>query len=421
MARRSKKKSNLVVEKVAAIASLILIIAAWWFGGVEISQRQSTMLNSLLEENQQLVKVDDNLYKITENDEQKAWLGVGQGVGYGGELSVAIRMNIQGAIEQASILSIKDTASYVNKVIEHGLVNKFLGTMGRSQIPVDAISGATLSSNGILNAANNAVDPIREQIFGYRLEEASSPFDTVSFLDGLAVVFFLLAIYVSRSTSIHKNKMQWTVMISALLIFGFYSAALVSSATMGILISGTWTSGLGNYTAIILLILSVGYILLFNKNIYCQMICPMGTTQQCLSKLTNAKTISLKHKAFHWFPRLILLATLSGGLYFRNPAAFTFEPFGIMFSMVGSIYLFIPTILLLITSLFIHRPWCKTLCPINAMTDYLLFIKEWYKQVTKPKRIKKNPAGKQDKLTQNKRTNTHLKNEQPITISVEES
>ncbi|MDB1125157.1 4Fe-4S binding protein [Vibrio algarum] len=378
------------------------------------------MLDSLTEENQQLVRFDKDIYQIVENNEQKAWLAVGSGVGYGGEVNIAVRMDLEGKVEQTSILSIKDTSSYVTKVIEYGLMNSFLGSLTKGRIDVDAVSGATLTSNGIIHATSSAIDPIREQIFGYRLLERSSPFDTVSFLDGLAVLFFMLAIYISRSTSIHKNKMQWTLMLASLVIFGFYSAALISSSTMGILISGSWSSGLGNYTAIILLILTIGYILLFNKNIYCQMICPMGTTQQCLSKLTSAKSFTLKHKALSWFPRVILLVALSCGLYFRNPAAFTFEPFGIMFGMVGSIYLFIPTILLLITSLFVHRPWCKTLCPINAMTDYLLFFKDWYKQTTKAKKRNKNRMDKPRKTTAKKAVSKRPLNEQPIPVKVAE-
>ncbi|WED24709.1 FMN-binding protein [Vibrio sp. JC009] len=421
MARKSKRKSNQLVEKFAAVGSLFLLITAWWFGGVEISARQITMLNSLVEENQQLVRVDEGLYQVMQGDEQKAWLGVGQGIGYGGELNVAIRMDMQGTIAQTSILSIKDTASYVSKVIENGLVNKVLGVAGKKQVSVDAISGATLSSRGIIQAVNDAADPIREKLFGYRLKEQASPLDTLGMNDALAVVIFLLAVFISRSSSVHKTKMQWALMLTSLVAFGFHSASLISSSTMGILISGSWTSGLGNYTAIILLVMSIGYILMFNKNIYCQMICPMGVTQQCLAKLTNPKAVSLKHQAFKWFPRGILLATLAAGLYFRNPAAFNYEPFGIMFGMVGSMFLFVLTFLILITSLAVHRPWCKTLCPISAMTDYIVFMKEWYKQATKPKKKKGAKAGKKERKPKKAPVNDRPAQEQPIAVKVEEA
>lgn len=370
------------------------------------------MLDSLVEDNQQLIKVEENLFQVIEGEEIKSWLGIGSGIGYGGELNIALKLDTKGIVQQTSLLSIKDTSSYVTKVIESGFVNKILGATSRNLIHVDGISGATLSSNGILQAVNDAADPVRQQIFDYQLKEQASPLDTVDVLDALAVILFGFAVYISRSGSIHKVKMQWMLMVTSLGVFGFYSASLVSSSTMGILVSGSWTSGLGNYTALVLLVLSIGYILLFNKNLYCQMLCPMGITQQCLSKLTNSKAISLKHQAFQWFPRFLLLTTLACGLYFRNPSAFSYEPFGIMFGMVGSLYLFILTLLVLITSLFVHRPWCKTLCPITAMTDYIVFLKDWYKQATKQKKKKKIAN-----TTVNKRPAA----EQLITVKAEEA
>ena len=374
------------------MGSLLVLIAAWWFGGIEISERQISTLNALIEKNQELVKVEDNLYQIYQNGEQLAWLGIGQGIGYGGELNVTIRMGLDGEIEQISILSIKDTSSYVTKVIESGFVQTLLNFDGKNAAYSDAISGATLSSNGIVNAVNNAADPIRKQIFGYQLQKKESPLDSVSILDGCAIIMFLLAVYVSRSKGRHKVKLQWILMLISLAVFGFHSASLISSSTVSILLSGSWVAGLGNYTPLVLLGLAVGYLLLFNKNVYCQIICPMGVTQRCLSKLTNAKAVSIKHKAFLWFPRGLFLVALAGGLYFRNPSAFGYAPFGIMFSMVGSIYLFIPTVLVLLTSLLVQRPWCKTLCPINVMADYLLFMKNWHRQVAKPKRNRRSKA-----------------------------
>jgi polyferredoxin/uncharacterized protein with FMN-binding domain len=421
MARKSKAKSNQAVEKIAAIGSLLILITAWWLGGLQISERQLHQLDSLITDSQQLTKVKEGLYRIMASDTQSGWLSTGSGVGYGGEMNVAVKIDQQGNIEQTAILSIKDTSSYVTKVIDNGLINQILGASARTGLSVDAISGATLSSNGIAQAANSAIDPVREQLYGYRLEQQSSPLDNLGLVDLLAVLFFALAVMISRSSSKHKTKMQWTLMVGSLLLFGFYSAALISSSTMGILISGSWSAGLGNYTAIILLVLCVAYILLFNKNIYCQMLCPMGVTQQCLSRLTRAKAIPLKHKVFQWIPRAILLATLAAGLCFRNPAAFSYEPFGIMFGMVGSMYLFILTFLILITSLLVHRPWCKTLCPITAMTDYLLFFKQWYKQASKAKKRanKARSKGKSDK-PRKKNVNPCPADEQPIAVKIEE-
>ena len=74
----------------------------------------------------------------------------------------------------------------------------------------------------------------------------------------------------------------------------------------------------------------------------------------------------------------------------------TYEPFGIMFGMIGSMYLFVLTVLVLLTSLAVRRPWCQTLCPVNAMTDYIKFNKMWVKQSwNKSKKSKKRKLARQ--------------------------
>lgn len=158
MSRKTRKKSKQIIEKIAALGSLCILIAAWWLGGIEISERQITLLNSLANSNQQLLKVDDDLYKVVEFNDQIAWLGVGKGVGYGGELTVAVKMDMDGTVHQTSIVSIKDTASYISKVIDSGFVHQFLDISGKKTLSVDAVSGATLSSNGIMHAINTAAD-----------------------------------------------------------------------------------------------------------------------------------------------------------------------------------------------------------------------------------------------------------------------
>lgn len=405
MSRRSKPKSNQNLEKILAVSSILILILAWWLGSTQLSQQKISMLNGLVSNNETLSNVEGGLYRVSQQGEQTAWLSIGEGIGYGGAMSVAIKTDLLGNVIQTSILSIKDTSSYVEKVIESGLFETILGQSSKSAISVDAISGATLTSKGLLDGTNFALDPIRQQIWQYQIAEPNNPLDNVGLMDVAALLLFILSVMISRSSSEYKVKMQWALMLSAMVILGFYSASLISSSTIAILVSGSWTGGLGNYTALLLLILTAGYLLVSGKNVYCQMICPMGTTQQCLSKLANAKTLTLKGQLFVWLPRVILLVVLAGNLYFHNPASFTYEPFGIMFGMVGSIYLFAATITIVITSLFVHRPWCKTLCPINALTDYLLFCRSWVKQIKKSKAKRQSKAHRngKEKPIRNKR------------------
>ncbi|PSW04297.1 4Fe-4S binding protein [Photobacterium lipolyticum] len=382
MKKKQRKQSNKLVDKLASVASVLLLILAWYLGGLRIADNQNDFLNNLLVDGDTLQAVSSTLYQGTASPESDPveWIGIGTGIGYGGEMEVALTTSPQGEIKRIAVLSSKDTSSYLEKVVQGKVIDNMVGQNIKTTVDVDGISGATLSSNALVQAVNAAADPVRNQQFGFTLSDQTSELPHFRWLDLIAVLMFAAAVWVSRTRHPKKIAFNWAILLTSMGLFGFYSATLFSSSTMGILVSGSWMSGLANYTALILLILSAGYILVFNKNVYCQSLCPFGATQECLGKIGNAKAVTFKHGFFVWFPRVILLATLCFGVYFRNPASFSYEPFGIMFGMIGPLYLFVLTVLVLITSLMVRRPWCRSLCPMNAMTDFLKFNKNWAKQ-----------------------------------------
>ncbi|MGF1759512.1 4Fe-4S binding protein [Photobacterium sagamiensis] len=393
MKKKQRKQSNKLVDKIASVASVLLLILAWYMGGLRIAGNQNDFLNNLLVDGDTLQAISSTLYQgnAAQEPDPAEWISVGTGIGYGGEMEVALTVSPQGEIKRIAVLSSKDTSSYLEKVMQGKLLDDMLGRNIKTSLYVDGISGATLSSNGLLQAANSAADSVRKQLFGYTLSEQADSITYFRWLDFAALVMFAAAVWVSKTRHPRKNTFNWVILLTSMGLFGFYSASPFSSSTMGIFVSGTWISGLGNYTALILLLLSAGYILAFNKNVYCQSLCPFGATQECLAKIGNAKAVTFKHSFFVWFPRVILLAILCFGVYFRNPASFSYEPFGIMFGMIGTLYLFVLTVLVLLTSLMVRRPWCKSLCPMNAMTDFLKFNKTWAKQTMNGR---KKPRGK---------------------------
>ncbi|GAK87245.1 transcriptional regulator, putative [Vibrio ponticus] len=301
-----------------------------------------------------------------------------------------------GEVETISLLSSKETSSYFDKVVEEKLPENLLGQRVKTSLHVDAVTGATLTSEAYITALDQAADPVREALYGYRLSEQASALSYFKWLDAAALVFFALAVWVNRTRSEHKVKFNIAILGGSTILFGFHSASLYSASIMGGAIYGSWISGVANYTPFILLALSIGYIFYYNRNIYCESLCPFGAVQKCLAKVGNAKSSPIRNELFIWFPRVLLLVTLCLGAYFRSPAAFVYEPFGIAFGMIGGMYLFVLTVMIILTSLVVRRPWCQSLCPVNAMTDFLVFNKNWFKQ-SRAKKSKARRPMKQDK------------------------
>lgn len=380
----SKKRSD-SRKKVASIVSVILLLLSWYAGCTRITDNQSGMVEQLLIKGDGLNQIDDRLYEgsIANNLSPVEYIGLGSGIGYGGMTEVAVTVSLLGDIQRIAVLSSKDTSSYLDKVIQSNLMDKLLGQNIKSSFDIDGVSGATVSTNALTEAIKRAANPVRLELFGINRVENEKPGSHFRWLDLMAIAMFTMAILVNKTRHQQKSMFNWAVLLTSMCVFGFYSASLFSSSTMGILISGAWLSGLGNYTSIILLSMVILYIIATNKNVYCNTLCPFGATQECLAKLGNTKTISLTSGVFEWFPRGLLLVTLCLGLYYRNPASFSYEPFGIMFGMIGSMYLFVLTTITIVTSLVVKRPWCRTLCPMNPMTDFIRFNRQWIKSILK--------------------------------------
>lgn len=397
MALHKKTNSNKSKnrEKIFSVASILLLILAWYLGGLRTNNSQAQFFEHISSADSQLVEVSANLYRLvgTDGDKESAkWVSFGSGVGYGGELTVGAVFTHTGGIETISLLSSKETSSYFDKVVEEKLPEALLNKTIKTSLTVDAVTGATLTSDAYIKALDQAADPVRQAIFGYRLSEQASVWSYFKWLDAAALLFFGLAVWVNRSRSEHKVKLNVALLAASTLLFGFHSASLYSASTMGGVIYGSWISGVANYTPFILIALSIGYIFYYNRNVYCQSLCPFGAMQQCLAKVGNAKSSPVRHQLFVWFPRVLLLVTLCLGAYFRSPAAFVYEPFGIAFGMIGGMYLFVLTVIIILTSLVVRRPWCQSLCPVNAMTDFLVFNKSWFKQIRSQKNKQRRAA-----------------------------
>ncbi|MGR5062511.1 4Fe-4S binding protein [Photobacterium sp. DNB22_13_2] len=417
MERKTKSRRNNTFDKFVSILSILVLVFAWYLGGQRTNDSQAQFFESVIASDEKLIEVTPQLYLVMANSsghstpghsadiepqnsntsEPLKWIGFGSGVGYGGELTIGAVFSNQGEVETIALLNTKETTSYFDKVVEQKLPEALLAQNIKTALSVDAISGATLTSEAYTQALNQAADPVRMQLFGYHFTETKPAWHYLKWLDVAAFVFFAAAVWVNRTRSEHKVKMNVALLAGSTLLFGFHSASLYSASTMGGLIFGTWIGGVANYTPFILLVLSIGYILYYNRNVYCQSLCPFGAVQQCLAKVGKAKASPIRQTFFIWFPRFLLLATLCLGAYFRNPAAFVYEPFGIAFGMIGGMYLFILTVMILLTSLIVRRPWCQSLCPINTLTDFVVFNKHWLKQMTKPKRAVKKQRSANEK------------------------
>jgi NosR/NirI family nitrous oxide reductase transcriptional regulator len=109
-------------------------------------------------------------------------------------------------------------------------------------------------------------------------------------------------------------------------------------------------------------------------NAYCYDFCPFGAAQEVIAKIGAAKPRKVRWPiALRWGQRLLCLAGISLALLFRNPGLSSFEIFGTAFTLTGSDFQFGLLAIIVLSSLFIYRPWCRYLCPLHKNAAEGLF------------------------------------------------
>lgn len=360
------------IERILAIASLCIIIAAWVAGGVRSEGASLERIRNISSEIEGVKQVRPSVYEGHRKGkpDDKLYIGLAEYPSYGGPLQVAVVVNSDEVIERVALVQTTDTSTYIKRVLGDGVLDAFLGASSSKLPHVDAVSGATLSSNAMRKGVEKAVAYIR----GTATEKAVVHLSTEDILT--AFLFLLAFIISSRFFKWNKKYARLGVLGLSVIILGFMYGALFSLSSLVLLLTGLWTKGMASYTALICLGLALVIFFVTRKNLYCAMVCPFGGIQEGLGRITGCSPPQ-KTGWMKWTARGFVLFAMSAALFFRNPSDALYEPFGIAFSFIGSTAIFVLTVLIVVTSLVIKRPWCTLLCPIACIFDYLTFMRSW--------------------------------------------
>lgn len=87
-------------------------------------------------------------------------------MGYKGEIPITFGFDVQGVMTRAIIGDISETAGIGSKVKDDDFLQRFEGVANEDAPRIDTISGATISSSAVKNAAIEASDFINQIIIG---------------------------------------------------------------------------------------------------------------------------------------------------------------------------------------------------------------------------------------------------------------
>ena len=297
--------------------------------------------------------------------------------GYGGDLSVLTILNSQGVIENVVVVNHVETPLYLNKVLEKGFVETLKGANIRA-IPeygeeIDAVSGATMTAKAILYSVQRGGAQIGIEQLGLSIE---SPSRAIVTWKDLVVVLLVVASIVF--SGLGWNRLRPWLLLASVVILGFWLNVPLSLANFTGLLAGNLPNILERPIWYVLVPGILLVTLFWGRNFYCSWLCPFGAVQEGIYKALNLVAYTPNSRLMkgvastRWI--LIWIAVMAA-LLFNNASVAGYEPFSVFFDSSGNVGQWIIMVMVLLLSIGVMRIWCRGLCPVGTILDFLARVK----------------------------------------------
>ncbi len=284
-------------------------------------------------------------------------------IGFGGRTPVEIFVK-DGVIVKVEALPNSESPTYMEDILRSGMMKSWDGMTPSEAVAadIDAVSGSTFTADAIEANVKRAA----EYVAGAQANTSSGfAMPSAKELAGLVVVL-LGAIF-----ALMKVKNKALVMLQMALNVGVVGLWCGSFLSLSIFTS--WVANGVNLTvgivAIAMLVATLVLPLFGRKGSYCHMMCPMGAAQGLLAQVPFTK-IKIPQKTakflgnlrYYILAALLLVMWLGMGFELMSYEVFSIFIFGAASNVVlamGGVFL--------ILSLFIHKPYCRFVCPTGAL------------------------------------------------------
>ncbi|MFI3261330.1 MAG: 4Fe-4S binding protein [Rikenellaceae bacterium] len=284
-------------------------------------------------------------------------------MGYAGNTPIKLYIK-DGVIQKVKALDNNETPSFFNQVVESGYLDSWNGLTPQEAIyaKVDAVSGSTLSSVAILKNVRRALS--------YAIREKPKSVGALSYLDLKTIIGVLVIISGVVFTFLKsKNKTYQFIQLSLnVVVLGFWCGSFVSLSQFV-----SWMSNGVHFASAILTSLFLIIILVLpiygKKGSYCNIHCPMGSAQELISKIPTPKLKlgSKINKTLNKLRYYILMALLFMMWLGTGFELMDYEVFSAFLLGAASTTVLTMAAVFLLLSLFVHKPYCRFVCPTGAL------------------------------------------------------
>ncbi|WP_028898293.1 FMN-binding protein [Prevotella sp. HUN102] len=282
-------------------------------------------------------------------------------MGYGGQIPLEIYIQ-DGKIREVKALDNSETPDFFEEA--KAIITKWNGKTVEeaADMKVDAVSGATFSSRGIIGNMQRGL--------AFASKNASRP-SLLGKMDFSAksVIGLIVVLMAAIIPLFYKNKSFRTFqLVLNVVVLGFWCGTFLSwSLFVNFMSSGinVWVS----LIPIVMLITAFVYPLFGKKNYYCTHVCPCGSVQDLAAKTKNRKwRMSAKLTKRLGYLRQALFAVLMvlmlSGVLFEW---MDYEVFSAFIFQTASVVVLALGIVVVALSFFIPRPYCRFVCPTGTL------------------------------------------------------
>lgn len=320
-------------------------------------------------------------YRLT--DAAGAFLGyavISEASGYGGKVSVMTIVDGKGTIINFTILKDFETPIYLKKVLDAGLLEEINGSSVQESLDyIDGVSGATMTAEAILVAAQKGANQIAVDQFGL---EGSNRIDkiAINWKQGLAVLVLALGM-IGCQFSLRKFR-PW-LMVASVIVIGFVLNYFISFSQYILMLSGQWPVWIERPLWYLFVPGILIITLFWGKNFYCGWICPFGAAQEGIYKSFNlfkfcpSTVLRARVRKVRWFMLWIVAMT---ALLFMQPGIAGYEPFSTFFDSTGTKAQWIILAIVVLVSMALPRFWCHDFCPVGLVLNTTAHIRKGIKQ-----------------------------------------
>ena len=381
----SRQQKRRRTERILAVGALVLIGIALVLSSIRAESDLLSVLQQAVPEAELLERQADGVYAAWADGDRQELIGyvaVGRASGYGGPLDLAVVVDPEGQIIGLQVVSHKETQSWYDRVadrnFEAGLLGKSYTDEFRLGADVDSVTGATYTARAFAEAALDG-SRLAAREMGLEVRDLDAPSIQFGIPEIAVLALFAVGFVGHRQGFKYKSQVRWGSMLAGLIVLGFIYNMPITLAYFTRMILGYWPecqTSLYWYFRVngILFVVTAD-----NKNPYCSWFCPFGAAQECMGVIGGAKVYAMRRwrTALKWVQRILALSAILLGVYFRSPGLASFEIFGTLFSLMGGSIMVAVLAIVLVASMFIKRPWCNYLCPIDPVVEFIRVIRQW--------------------------------------------